>query len=162
MKFKHEFHWALYLTLASAVWLLIANFSGLHSDWIEIHLLTGDLWFVPALPVIWMSVKKLRDGENEGLLSFWQGVQSGTLVVVMALPLILILHVIYYYTLGDMYFDLAIVLSVDRGMDPTEAQMYFNLPVQLIRKTFSIVAAGFILSMFVSMFLKKQDDDDEM
>jgi hypothetical protein len=159
MKFKHEFHWALVLTLTSACWLLIAWFSGLHSHRIDLHMLLGNMWVVPAAVVIWFSIKTLRDKVNDGYLSYWNGVQSGTLVAAIALPMHLILYSLYYLTIGSVFFDSAIAFSLEIGMDPVDAGVFFSLPSLLIRETFSIIAAGFIISLFVSMFLKKQDDD---
>lgn len=161
MKYRHEFHWGLALTAVSAAWLLIQYFTGLHSTHIELHPIWGNLWIVFCFLTLYFSLKNLREKNNNGFLSFWEGVQSGTLVAVISIPMHLILYILYYSTIGSVFFDSAIALSDKLGMPKEEAEMFFSLPSLLFRETISILAAGFILSLIASMFLIKEMPDQK-
>lgn len=154
MKYKHEFNWALKLTAVSALWLALQYFTGLHSTHIHLHPLLGMLWYIFALIVIFLSIKNLRDQSLEGELYFWSGVQSGTMVAVISLPMHLVLYLLYYSTVGSIFFESAISYSLELGIDREEVEAFFNLPVLLIRETMGIIASGFIISLLSSVFLK--------
>lgn len=154
MKFQHEFNWAIILTGVSAAWLLVQYATGLHSTHIHLHPLYGMLWYVLAFTVIFFSIKNLRHQSPDGKLFFWEGVQSGTLVAGISIPMHLIIYAIYYSTIGSVFFESAIAYSLELEMERSEAEMFFTLSGLLIRETLSIIASGFIISLLSSVFLK--------
>lgn len=158
IKYRHEFRWAVILTAFSAIWLLLANVTGLHDQRVDLYLSLEGLWMGPAALIFFLSIKSLRDNENEGELSFWQGVQSGTLVAVIAVPMDIALNLLYFLTIGAGFFDAAITYSLELGMDLGELDLFYSLPALLFRETTGIIAFGFIISLLVSMFLKSKVD----
>ncbi len=154
-KYRHELKWAIRLSIMSAIWLLVQYVSGLHSSLIEWHPIVGLSWYVFAFLVFHFSLKELKSAEGD-TLDFWKGVQSVTMIAVMAVPLHLILNIVYFSTIGSVFFESAVAHFVEVGWDAEEAGYYFSLPAILFRETLGIISFGFIISLISSMFLKNK------
>jgi len=155
IKYRHEFRWAIRLSIMSALWLLVQYFTGLHHQNIEWHPLFGFLWYIFAFLILHFSLKQLK-AEEGGSLEFWQGVQSVTLIAVMSVPLHLVLNIIYYSTMGSVFFESAVSHSVEMGWEVEEAGQYFTLSALLVRETLGLISSGFIISLLSSGFLKNK------
>ncbi|TVR77466.1 MAG: DUF4199 domain-containing protein [Saprospirales bacterium] len=156
LKYKHEFRWAVVLTAFSGLWLFLAYLLGFLDKRIDLYLSLQSLWLIPASLIFYWAIKNLRDGQNKGELSFWQGVQSGTLIAVIAIPMHILLNLLFFYTLGAGFFEAAIQYSIELGMDPRELEVFYSFPALLFRETTGLIAFGFIISLFLSMFLKRE------
>jgi hypothetical protein len=129
----------------------------------------GWLSFAVSIGLIYWSIRRYRDEENGGFLEYWKGVKVGFLTMLFASFLSAFFLYIYYQFIDLEAFELLAQNMEDQMLaqgytdEQVEAMSSMN-PVFSSPTLYSVVAffgsliTGFIISLIVTIFLKKQGD----
>lgn len=155
--YKLEIRWGFIFSVAMLLWLLVERLIGLHSTYIEYHMVWTNLFAVVAIAVYVFALRQKRDKELNGSMTWKQGFMSGvgiTVVVAILSPLTQWLA----HTIVSPHFFTNMVEFAVRSGNMTEAQAleYFSLQSYMMQAVIGAVAMGVITSAVVAFFVRNQ------
>ncbi|WP_417666021.1 DUF4199 domain-containing protein [Pseudidiomarina sp.] len=155
--YKLEIRWGFIFSVAMLLWLLVERLVGLHSTYIEYHMVWTNLFAVVAIAVYVFALRQKRDKELNGSMTWKQGFMSGvgiTVVVAILSPLTQWLA----HTIVSPHFFTNMVEFAVRSGNMTEAQAleYFSLQSYMMQAVIGAVAMGVITSAVVAFFVRNQ------
>lgn len=155
--YKLEIRWGFIFSVAMLLWLLVERLVGLHSTYIEYHMVWTNLFAVVAIAVYVFALRQKRDKELNGSMTWKQGFMSGvgiTVVVAILSPLTQWLA----HTIVSPHFFTNMVEFAVRSGNMTEAQAldYFSLQSYMMQAVIGAVAMGVITSAVVAFFVRNR------
>lgn len=159
--FQHSMIYGLYLGLALIVYSLLLYLASLN-----LNTAMNSLIYLIIAVGLFVSVKHYRDGANEGLLTFGEGMKLGIMISVFAGFLSgvfsYVLHLIDP-TMIDQLIQFQQQAMLEKGVPEDQvAQMedmmrkMSNPLIMVISSLFSMALIGSIISLVVSAILKKK------
>jgi hypothetical protein len=155
---KIEIKWAFLFIGMSLIWMCLEKFSGLHSTYLDYQMYLTNLFMIPA---IWFFVLALKDKKKNfynGLISYKQGVISGTILTLIIAAFNPLTQYITSYIITPEYFPNVIKRSVEIGYFQTtaEAEAQFNYKNYAIQGTIGAVIMGILTTLIVMLFLRSK------
>lgn len=154
---KIEIRWAILITIAAVLWLLLEKELGYHGEKIAEHSLFGWL-FVPVIFVLFIfALWDKRQNYYEGSMRWKQGFTSGVLIAVFMGILAPIVQILFHEVISPDYFEKARQYSIE-NTDLSEEAAYknFNLIAYSIQSIVFSVLLGTGIAAIVALFLQNR------
>jgi len=167
--FKTEIKYGIITGLFICGWQLIEYSLGFHTD--KMHIGEYTTYFVIIIPFItlYMGIKEKRDRINGGHISIGHGIRTGLMISLIATIIMAVFLIVYYNLINPDFFEIGIAYQKEklmvRGRTSEEIALemgnlksMFSFVNRFLFGTLGIVTSGFIISIAVSMFLKKDSN----
>ncbi|RWU09582.1 DUF4199 domain-containing protein [Pseudidiomarina gelatinasegens] len=155
--YKLEIRWGFIFSVAMLLWLLVERLVGLHSTYIEYHMVWTNLFAVVAIAVYVFALRQKRDKELNGNMTWKQGFMSGVGITVVVAILSPLTQWLAHTVVSPHFFTNMVEFAVRSG-NMTEAQAldYFSLQSYMMQAVIGAVAMGVITSAVVAFFVRNQ------
>lgn len=155
--FRIEFRWAIIFSMFTLLWMYFEKIMGWHDELISKHAMYTNLIAIPYIIIFVFALINKREKDFNGVMTWKQGLVSGTIIsAIIAVLSPIVQYIVSYYITPD-YFSNVINYSVESGrMSQEGAQAYFNFNSYLIQGIFFSLAMGIVTSAIVSIFVKKK------
>lgn len=155
--YKLEIRWGFIFSVAMLLWLLVERLVGLHSTYIEYHMVWTNLFAVVAIAVYVFALCQKRDKELNGNMTWKQGFMSGVGITVVVAILSPLTQWLAHTVVSPHFFTNMVEFAVRSG-NMTEAQAldYFSLQSYMMQAVIGAVAMGVITSAVVAFFVRNQ------
>ncbi len=153
---KIEIKWALIFSAMTLVWMVLEKAGGLHGKYIDYHLYLTNLYAIPAIWVMVLALKRKREQAYGGVMSYKQGLISGTLLSVFIAVLSPLTQWITSYVISPEYFPNVIKRSVELGHYATtaEAEANFNYANYTVQGLIGALVMGLVTTAIAMFFLR--------
>ena len=153
---KIELKWAVIFSIVGLLWMVLEKLSGLHGKYIDYHLYLTNLF---AIPAIWMMVSALKEKKKtfyDGIMTYKQGLISGTILSVCIALLSPLTQWITSYIITPEYFPNVIKRSVEIGYYSTteEAQANFNYENYALQGAMFAFIIGVLTTAIAMIFIR--------
>jgi len=154
-KITIEIKWGIIFFLMMLVWMFLEKISGLHSIYIDQHMIYTNLVAIPSIAVYVLALLDKKRNYYGGTMNYLDGLISGliiTFVVTILSPLSLLITT---YVITPEFFPNAIAFAVESGkMTQTEAEKYFSVNNYMIQGLMGAPVMGVITSVIVAFFTR--------
>ncbi len=154
-KFSREIKYGLIIGVLTVLWLLIEFITGLHDKYIDLFLIVTNFVFLIPIVGIYLGIRNKRKYTNNNFLSFWKCFTVGLIISVVYSLVAGFGQFLYHQFINPEYFELMIDKSFNNGIDREQAQRFFNTSNYVLSVTFSYLIGGIIISLVVSLLIKK-------
>ncbi len=154
--FRIEFKWALIFSAFTLFWMAMEKSVGLHDKYIEHHAIYTNLVAIPYLIIFYLAIKQKRDEYYKGVMTWQQGMLSGSIVSVIVAVLSPLVTYLTVYFISPDYFQNAIEFSVEhKKMKQATAESFFSINFYLLQAVFGSLAMGIVTSAVMAWILRK-------
>lgn len=155
--YKLEIRWGFIFSVATLLWLLVERLVGLHSTYIEYHMVWTNLFAVVAIAVYVFALRQKRDKELNGNMTWKQGFMSGVGITVVVAILSPLTQWLAHTVVSPHFFTNMVEFAVRSGnMTEAQALAYFSLQSYMMQAVIGAVAMGVITSAVVAFFVRNQ------
>lgn len=167
---KTEIKFGIITGAGICLWILLEFLLGFHTIKMDIGECTT--YFVVLVPLftLYLGIKEKRDKRNKGQISINHGIKTGLMISLIATVIIASFLIIYFNYLNPEYAELGIAYQkkkmILRGKtsDEIAAEMermknMFGFLNQFLYGTIGAVGTGFLISVALSLFLKKKSNE---
>jgi len=157
-KVRTELKWGIILPVAMLLLMCAQYFTGLQS---AEHINTGGIvdfiFGVIIIPVIvyYLGIREKRDTDNNGRISWGEGVISGFTIALIAVPFSVIGLYFFLEVVNPHYFQTMIDLSLNIGYPLEVVEKQYNLENYLMMTAGSTLFGGVVISMLIALILRK-------
>lgn len=170
---KNVLVFGLIAGVISSLWFIVQHVLGLEIDF------DSGMWFgyasmLVAFSMIIVAVKKYRDTQNHGAISFGRALSIGLLVSFIAATFYVLVWLVYYYTVESDIMERYATFVIDelRASGASQAvidaqqqemgefaEMYKN-PVYVVLFTYmEILPVGILVSLITALVMKRKPKD---
>ncbi|MGH2575679.1 MAG: DUF4199 domain-containing protein [Ignavibacteria bacterium] len=166
---KTEIKYGLITGIAVCIWILLEFILGFHNEKLEIGKYSG--YFATIIPIItlYLTIKEKRDMHLNGFLTLGQGIKTGLIVSLISAVITTLFFMIYNNYINPGWMELAMEWEksqmMQSGASQTEIaekikqyETMYSPTNQLLFGFLATVAVGFILSLIISLILKKKSN----
>lgn len=155
-KVKIEIKWAVIFSVMTLLWMLLEKSSGLHDKYIDYHMYLTNLFAIPAIIVMVLSLKDKKKNFYSGNMTYLQGLVTGNVLSVFISLLSPLTQWITSNIISPEYFPNVIRRSVELGHYATtaEAQAKFNYQNYAIQGTLGALIMGIITTAVAMIFIR--------
>lgn len=155
--FRIEFKWGIIFSVFTLLWMYFEKSMGWHDELIAKHAVYTNFIAIPYIIIFVFALINKRDQYYKGVMSWKQGLISGTIIsAIIAVLAPLVQYIVSYYVTPD-YFENVIAYTVESGrMTQEGAEAYFNFNFYVIQAVFGSLAMGIVTSAIVAAFVKKK------
>ncbi len=163
---KTEIKYGIITGAGICLWVLIEFLLGFHTE--KMYIGEYTTYFVVFIPLLtlYMGIKEKRDRRNRGQISIGSGIKAGLMISLIATVIIALFLIAYYNYINPNYAELGIAYqrqklilsgkSTDEIANEMESiKNMFRFINQFLFGTLGVVGTGFIISIALSLFLKK-------
>lgn len=155
-KFKIEIKWGLIFTVFTLLWIVFERSLGWHDVHIDKHATLTNLFAIPAIILVVLTLLDKRKNYFNGKMTWKQGFLTGlgmTFVIVILSPLSMWITMQF---ITPHYFDNAIAFTVESGkLSQQQAEWTFSMVSYIIQSAIGAAIMGLITSAIVAIFTKK-------
>ena len=157
-KVRTEIKWGIILPVAMLLLMCIQYFTGLQS---AEHNKTGGIvdfiFGIIIIPVIvyYLGIREKRDKDNNGRISWGDGVLTGFTIAMIAVPFSVIGLYFFLEVINPQYFQTLIDLSLDKGYPLKIVEKQYNLESYLMMTAGSTLFGGVVISLLIALILRK-------
>ena len=167
---KNVLVFGLIAGIISSLWFIGQTLLGSHADF-DNGMLIGYASMLVAFSMIIVAIKKYRDNENGGAISFGRALTIGLLISLIASTFYVLVWVVYYYTSGTDFIEQYATYMLDQLRESGESQamidakqkemtefaeMYKN-PVYVVLFTYmEILPVGILFSLVTAIIMKRK------
>ena len=143
---KLEIKWAILFSMAVMLWMLLEKLSGLHDQYFTYDIYLTNLFAIPAITMIVLTLKEKKGKFYQGSMNYMQGLISGFILsIIITIISPLTQYITTYYTTPD-YFPNVNKRSFELGYCTTTEKAKSNFNYQ----NYAIQGAIFALVMGIS------------
>jgi len=155
--FKIELKWGVVFSLFTLIWMFFEKSMGWHDELISKHSIYTNFVAIPYIILFTLALLNKREKYYNGVMSWKQGLISGTIIsAIIAILSPLVQYIVSYYITPD-YFSNVIKFAVENNrMTQEGAEAYFNFNSYLIQGIFFSLAMGIVTSAIISAFINKK------
>lgn len=155
---KIEIKWTVIFSVVSLLWMLLEKLSGLHGEHIDYHMYLTNLFAIPAILMMIMTLKDKKKNFYNGQMTYKQGLISGLIVSVFIAILSPLTQWITSYVISPEYFPNIIKRSVELGYYKTteDATAEFNYANYVIYGFTGALMMGILTTAIVMLFLRSK------
>lgn len=160
-KFEIEIKWTIIFVIIALLWMIIENISGLHSEYIDKHMIYTNIFIIPAVLIYVFALKDKRENYYGGYMTYKQGFISGLMIGIFVAILSPITQYITHTFIAPEYFDNVIAFVQEKY--PAQAEQMianFNMTSYMIQAAIGAVIMGAITAAIVAIFVKKNRPDN--
>lgn len=167
---KNVLVFGLIAGIISSIWFIGQTLSGSHADF-DNGMLIGYSSMLVAFSMIIVAIKKYRDNQNGGAISFGRALTIGLLISLIASTFYVLVWVVYYYTSGTDFIEQYATYMLDQLRESGASQamidaqqkemsefaeMYKN-PVYVVLFTYmEILPVGILFSLVTALIMKRK------
>ena len=157
---KIEIKWAIIFSVIGLLWMLLEELIGLHSTHIDKHMYLTNLYAIPAIIVMVLTLKEKKKDFYAGQMNYKQGLISGIILSVFIALLSPLTQWITSTIITPEYFPNVIAYSVETGYHKSieEAEAYFNLKNYIIQSTIGALVMGIITTAIAMVFIRSKKE----
>lgn len=164
--FKYEIKYGIITGVGICIWIFLEFLLGFHTvnmDWGQYS-----IYFVLIIPIIttYLGIKEKRDNQNGGIISFGGGIKTGLMISLIAAVITALFIIIYFNYINPGFFERGIAFQKEKLILKGKTGKEIGKELKNIRATFSFinqllfgiigtVGTGLIISIVLSLFLKK-------
>lgn len=161
-----KFTYALYLTVASAVFSLLMFFLGFQTEKLAVGQYLQWFGFVIMFTFLWLGIKAVREESPDKSLSYGQGVGAGTLISLFSGLMSAVYSYIHFKFINPSFFDYQMELVkakwAEKGLSDTQIEQ-----LETVSRKFSgpgmtafftpiaIVIIGLLMALIIAAILKR-------
>lgn len=151
-----ELKWAFIFSFIGLLWMVLERLAGLHDVYIDYQMYLTNLFAIPAIAMMVFALKEKKTKYYGGIMSYKQGLISGTVLSVFIALLTPLSQCITTYVITPAYFTNAIKRSVELGYFKTveDAMDNFNYKNYAIKGAIAALIMGIITTAIVMLFLR--------
>ncbi len=163
---KTEIKYGIITGAGICIWLLIEFFLGFHTE--KMYIGEYTTYFVVLIPLLtlYMGIKEKRDRINNGQISIGSGIKTGLMISLIATVIIALFLIAYFNYINPNYAEFGVayqrqkLILSGKSTDEIAGELesiknMFRFINQLLFGTLGVVGTGFIISIALSLFLKK-------
>ena len=154
-----ELKWGVVLAVSVFLWVIMEWLLGFHDEFIHLHPYVSNAYFILMIIVLIFGLKDKKRSAEGGLL-YKEGVISGFLIGLFALPLHILLSYIFLEFINPHYFENAIAAGEALGRPRELLEGYFNLKSYLFQTSF-LPAMTVVLGAVIMLFLKTKPQSSQ-
>ncbi len=159
--FRIEFKWALIFSAFTLFWMAMEKTVGLHDEYIAQHAIYTNLIAIPYLIIFYLAIKQKRDQYYNGIMTWQQGMISGSVISTIIAVLSPLITYISVYFISPDYFQNAIEYSVKfKDMKPETAESFFSINFYLLQAVFGSLAMGIVTSAVMAWILRRKPKNE--
>lgn len=152
---KFSIKWGFVLSLVAVLWHLFERIFGLHGEYIHLHPIFTNLFFIPAIAVYALALREKRKKEG-GSITFGHAFLSGFLISLVTTVLSPATTLFIHKIVSPNYLPNAIEYAVvNKKMTAEMANMVFNLNNYLLQSAIGTLVIGVVISAIVAFYIKK-------
>ncbi|MEQ8324732.1 MAG: DUF4199 domain-containing protein [Vicingaceae bacterium] len=159
-KYSIEIKWALIFVVVTLLWMWMEKLVGLHSEYIEKHMIYTNFFMIPAILVYVLALREKGRVFYNGTMTYMQGFISGlviTLIVTIFSPLT---QWIISYVITPEYFPNVIEAAVRlEYMTQEEAEAYFTFNNYVLQSLMYAPIMGIITTAIVAIFTRGKTEE---
>lgn len=153
---KIELKWAILITVAALVWMLLEKTLGWHNEQIADHYWLTLLFFPILVFLYTLALREKRRKYYQGAMTWPQGFKSGFLLsAFLALFSPLTQYITHTYISPNYFENITAHAVTTREMSLAEATQHFTLQSYIIQAAIGAVVGGIVISAVVAVFLKR-------
>ena len=153
-----EIKWALIFSAVTLLWMAAEKLVGLHDKYIDYHLYLTNLFAIPAIIMMVLSLKEKKQNFYGGKMSYGQGMMSGVILSFIIAMLSPFTQWITSYLITPEYFPNVIKRSVELGYYKTaeDAAANFNFKNYAIQSTIAALVMGVATTAIAMIFIRSK------
>lgn len=153
-----EIKWALIFSAVTLLWMAAEKLVGLHDKYIDYHLYLTNLFAIPAIIMMVLSLKEKKQNFYGGKMSYGQGMMSGVILSFIIAMLSPFTQWITSYLITPEYFPNVIKRSVELGYYKTteDAAANFNYKNYAIQSTIAALVMGVATTAIAMIFIRSK------
>jgi hypothetical protein len=149
-----EIKWGVLFSLAGLLWMGGERLLGLHDQWIAWQAGLTNLFFFPAVTMIYLAIRERRRSLG-GQIQFFPAFVSGTIVSLVVALLSPLTQFIGHRWISPHYFERAIAQAVSSGkLTLEQADRYFNLSSYMLQASLGAIVAGLLTSLVLGFLMR--------
>ncbi len=154
-KISIEIKWGILFSIATLVWMIIENTTGLHDVYISKQAIYTNLFAIVAIAIYVLAVKEKKHLFFKGIMTWKQGFLSGVILSIVIAVLSPIVQYITFNYISPFFFENIIKYAVANKVQTQEqAILYFSLKSYILQGIFNSLSMGVITAAIVALFLK--------
>jgi len=157
-KFKIEFKWAIIMSIAFLVWMMIEKQLGFHDEKLKWQIFFTMLIIFPNFLLYYFGLTDKKKNYYNGEMNWRQGFISGVVLSFIVVIFSPITQFITHELITPNYFDQLIALSVEsKRLTLDEAKSYFNLTAYIWQNISSGLSFGIVIGAIVAYIIKTKN-----
>lgn len=149
-----EIKWGVLFSLAGLLWLAGERLLGLHDEWIAWHAGLTNLFFFPAVTMMYLAIRERRRALG-GQIRFSAAMVSGTIVSLVVALLSPLAQFIGHRWISPHFFERASAHAVSTGkLTIEQADRYFNLSSYLLQASSGAIVAGLLTTLVLAWLMR--------
>lgn len=149
-----EIKWGVLFSLAGLLWLAGERLLGLHDEWIAWHAGLTNLFFFPAVTMMYLAIRERRRALG-GQIRFLAAMVSGTIVSLVVALLSPLAQFIGHRWISPHFFARASVHAVSTGkLTIEQADRYFNLSSYMLQASLGAIVAGLLTTLVLAGLMR--------
>jgi hypothetical protein len=158
---KIEIKWAIVFSVIGLLWMLLEKLVGLHSTHIDKHMYLTNLFAIPAIILMVLTLKDKKKNFYAGKMTYKQGLISGIILSVFIALLSPLTQWITSTIITPEYFPNVIAYSVEIGYHKSieDAEAYFNLKNYIVQSTIGALIMGIITTAIAMIFIRTKKEN---
>ena len=149
-----EIKWGVLFSLAGLLWMAAERRLGLHDEWIAWHAGLTNLFFVPAVTMMYLAIRERRRALG-GQIRFSAAMVSGTIVSLVVALLSPLAQFIGHRWISPHFFERASGHAVSTGkLTMEQADRYFNLSSYMLQASSGAIVAGLLTTLVLAWLMR--------
>lgn len=149
-----EIKWGVLFSLAGLLWLGGERLMGLHGERIAWHAGLTNLFFFPAVTMMYLAIRERRRALG-GQIHFFAALVSGTIVSLVVALLSPLAQFIGHRWISPHFFERASAHAVSTGkLTIEQADRYFNLSSYMLQASLGAIVAGLLTSLVLALLMR--------
>jgi hypothetical protein len=154
---KLEIKWGLIFSLVSLIWVVGEYKIGLHDRYIASHAVLTNLFFFPAVLMMYMAIREKRTARG-GRIGFVEALLCGIGVSVIVAILSPAVQYIFSTWVNPRFFERMTEHAVSTGSLPVElARQHFNLKQYMLMSSMGAIGAGGMTSLVLAVVMRTRN-----
>lgn len=154
--FKIEIKWALILTIAMIIWMLLERLVGLHDEYIAYQSTSANLLIIVPIIVYYIALREKRKKIYSGIMNYKQGFITGIMLTLFATILNPLHQLITFQIVSQAFFSNMIEYVVNQNMMTREiAENQFIAQKFLLQGIIGTPIMGLVVTSIVAIFTRK-------
>lgn len=154
---KIELKWGLIFSLVSLLWVIGEYLVGLHDRYIDQQALLTNLFFFPAVLMMYLAVREKRAALG-GQIGFVEALLFGIAVSVVVAVLSPGVQFVFHRWINPGFFARIIEHSVASGkLTLDQAEKHFNLNSYMLMSSIGAIGAGGMTSLVLALTMRTKN-----
>jgi hypothetical protein len=156
-KFSIEIKWGILFSIATLVWMIIENTTGLHDVYISKHAIYTNLFALIAISIYALAIKDKKETFFKGNMTWKQGFLSGVVLSIVIAILSPLVQYISFTYISPTFFANVIKYAVSSKVQSQEqAEIYFSMKNYMLQGIFGSLSMGVITAAIVALIFKSK------